>query len=233
MGLGKVARFFCVVIQTTFRQLRKGRFSSNAVTKRISVSRRWIRKDSFKNFHFRGHLPPKSVSKIGQAQAPHSEQATGYVVLCREIMFTPRCSPMARVSEVQSTFLSDIRLQSYGASKLPNFWILAYFPYTKPQNVSSSDQPTAQGLHLRIIPIFPCGSWRSKRVPSNNSFPATSRRGAGDPKLAQIFAYGKWLYPYRLQLHASDISVTETITETEIIDPALTETMLIYETEII
>jgi len=34
---------------------------------------------------------------------------------------------------------------------------------------------------------------------------------------------------------ASDISVTETITETEIIDPALTETetMLIYETEIL
>jgi len=33
----------------------------------------------------------------------------------------------------------------------------------------------------------------------------------------------------------SDISVTETITETEIVDPALTETetMLIYETEII
>jgi len=33
----------------------------------------------------------------------------------------------------------------------------------------------------------------------------------------------------------SDISVTETITETEIIDPALTETetMLIYETEIL
>ena len=34
---------------------------------------------------------------------------------------------------------------------------------------------------------------------------------------------------------ASDISVTETITETEIIDPALTETetMLIYEMEIL
>ena len=38
-----------------------------------------------------------------------------------------------------------------------------------------------------------------------------------------------------LIVHLSDISVTETITETEIIDPALTETetMLIYETEII
>jgi len=31
--------------------------------------------------------------------------------------------------------------------------------------------------------------------------PVTSGRGAGDPKLAQIFAYGKWLYPYRMQLH--------------------------------
>ena len=28
----------------------------------------------------------------------------------------------------------------------------------------------------------------------------------GTPKFAQIFAYGKWLYPYRMQLHgASDL----------------------------
>ena len=28
----------------------------------------------------------------------------------------------------------------------------------------------------------------------------------GTPKLAQMFAYGKWLYPYRMQLHsASDL----------------------------
>ena len=43
--------------------------------------------------------------------------------------------------------------------------------------------------------------------------------------------------PPRLPATTSDISVTETITETEIIDPALTETetetMLIYETEIL
>jgi len=32
--------FFCVVIQTTFRQLRNGRFSPNLATKRNSVSRR-------------------------------------------------------------------------------------------------------------------------------------------------------------------------------------------------
>ena len=32
----------------------------------------------------------------------------------------------------RSTFLYDVRLRSYGASKLPNFRILAYFPHTKP-----------------------------------------------------------------------------------------------------
>jgi len=51
--------FFCVVNQTTFRELRNGRFPPNLVTKRISVSRRGIWKDIFENFHFRGHLPPK------------------------------------------------------------------------------------------------------------------------------------------------------------------------------
>jgi len=35
--------------------------------------------------------------------------------------------------------------------------------------------------------------------------PATSYMGAGIPKFAQIFACGKWLYPYSMQLHgASD-----------------------------
>ena len=49
-----------MVNQTTFRQLCNGQFLLNLVTKRISVSRRGIRKNIFENFHFRGHLPPKS-----------------------------------------------------------------------------------------------------------------------------------------------------------------------------
>jgi len=37
-------------------------------------------------------------------------------------------------------------------------------------------------------------------------FPATSGRGAGTPKLAKIFTYGKWLYPYIMLLYgASDL----------------------------
>jgi len=53
-GLGRVPRSasFFVVNQTTFRELRNGRFTPNLVTKRISVSRRGIRKDIFENFHF-------------------------------------------------------------------------------------------------------------------------------------------------------------------------------------
>jgi len=78
----------------------------------------------------------------------------------------------------RSTFLYDVRLQSYGASKLPNFRILAYFP-------------TAQGLHRRMIPIFPCGSLRSKGVPSSSVVFLRLLVGElGTPKLAQIFANG-------------------------------------------
>jgi len=60
-------------------------------------------------------------------QAPHSEQATGHGMHCREILFTPRCSPRARlISRVGSTFLYDVRLRSYGTSNVPNFRILAF-----------------------------------------------------------------------------------------------------------
>jgi len=48
MGAGTtpaVSEFFCLVNHATFRELRNGRFSPNLVTKRSSVSRRWIRKD--------------------------------------------------------------------------------------------------------------------------------------------------------------------------------------------
>ena len=68
-----------------------------------------------------------------------------------------------------------------------------------------------QGLHRRMIPkfqIFPCGSRRSKGVPSGTrDFLRLWVGELGTPKLAQkIFAYGKWLYPYIMLLHgASDL----------------------------
>ena len=61
-------------------------------------------------------------------QTHHSEQATRHAMHCREILFTPSCSPIKSqgVWRVGSTFLYDVRLRSYGASNLPNFRILAF-----------------------------------------------------------------------------------------------------------
>ena len=188
----------------TFRQLRNGRFSRNLVTKRILVSRRGIRKKNFENFHFRGHLPQNLKSKLGQTGT--SLRAAGHGMHCREIMFTPRCSHGSGSFLSWSTLLCDERLRSYGASNLPNFRILAHFRHTKPLK-RSGDQPTVQGLHRRMVTIFPCGRRRSKEVPSGRDVFLRLLIGeVGTPKLAQIFAYGKWLYPFRMLLHgASDL----------------------------
>ena len=128
--------------------------------------------------------------------------------LQRDTVYSTLQSKGQGVSEVCQLFLYDVRLRSYEALKLPNFRILANFPHTKtPKNVPSSDQPTVQGLHHRMISIFPCDSQRSKGVPSGSGVFIRLLVGElGTPKLAQIFAYGKWLYPYRMLLHsASDL----------------------------
>ena len=106
-----------------------------------------IWKDIFEKFSLQGSFAPKIWNLKSVKQAPHSEQATGHAMHYREILFTPRCSPRAREFP-GSTFLYDVRLRSYRASKLPNFWIFpnfVYFPHTKRRNVPSGDQPTAQG----------------------------------------------------------------------------------------
>jgi len=53
-----------------------------------------------------------------------------------------------------------------------------------------------------MIPIFTCGSRRFEGVPSGTGgFQRLLVGELGTPKLAQIFAYGKWLYPYIMLLH--------------------------------
>ena len=58
-----------------------------------------------------------------------------------------------------------------------------------------------------MIPMFSCGSRRSRGVPSGTGdFLRLLVGELGTPELAQIFAYGKWLYPYIILLHgASDL----------------------------
>jgi len=87
-------------------------------------------KDIFQNFYFRGHLPPKSeIENRSNGHLTESRlQITGYTA--------DRCLLHVVVQgpgsfRVGSTFLYDVQLRSYVASKLPNFRILAYFPHTK------------------------------------------------------------------------------------------------------
>ena len=157
-----------MVIQTTFRQLRNGRFSPNLVTKRTSVSRRGIRKDIFENFHFRDHLPPKS--EIENRSNRRFTQSRLQVTRCSAKRYRVLHVVVQGPGSFRDlvNFLYDVRLRSYGVSKLLNFRILAYVPYKTPKKVPSADQPTAQGLHRRMIPIFPCVSRWSKGVHSGS-----------------------------------------------------------------
>jgi len=67
------------------------------------------------------------------------------------------------------------------------------------------DQPTARVTSQNDYDFFlPRGSRRSKGVPSGSAVFLQLLVGElGTPKLAQSFAYGKWLYPYRILLHGT------------------------------
>jgi len=104
----------------------------------------------------------------------------------------------------RSTFLYDVRLRSYGASKLPNFWILAYFPHTRLVKRTFRWKAYSPAVTSQNDSDFSYGSRRSKGVPSGTG--VFLRLLVGKlwiPKLAQIFAYGKWQYPNRLLLHST------------------------------
>ena len=106
---------------------------------------------------------------------------------CRDIRFTPRCSPMAN-ELYRSNCLYDVRLRSYGVPKLPNFRILAYFPYTRPlkhtfrwpaysPGVTSQNDSDFSMTHSKVQR----GAFRHQR------FPATSGRGAEGPQTCPNF----------------------------------------------
>jgi len=124
--------FFCVVIQRTFWQLCNSWFSPNLVMKCSSVSRCGIRKDIFETFHFRGHLPPKSEVKKGSNRylTQNSLQVRGctaerYCLLCIVVQWPGSFQGMVNFSLWHTVV-------ELGASKLPNFRILACFPHTNP-----------------------------------------------------------------------------------------------------
>ena len=125
---------------------------------------------------------------------------------CREILFTlrnalykfktylltylltPRCSPRARAFPILVNFFlwrTVAELRGIKVAQFFGFWPI--FPIQNPYNVPSGDQPTAQGLHPRMIPIFPCDSRRSKGVPSGiGDFLRLLVGGLGTPNLPKF-----------------------------------------------
>jgi len=115
---------------------------------------------------------------------------------CREIVFTPRCSPRARVFpgprsvsfSVRST-VAELR------SKLPNFRILAYFPHTK--TVKRPLQWPAYSPGVTSLNDSDFTAWLSKvhKGRRHRRFPATSGREAGDPQTCPKFRLWQMAIP--------------------------------------
>ena len=170
-----------MVIQTTFRELRNDRFSPNLATKRSSVSRPVD--ESGKTFSKlftlgiillpRFEIESRSNRHITQSRL----RRTAHGMHCTEILFSPRCSPRACREFPRSVNISTPK---------------TYLPVTslQPRGYTSQND---YGFSMWYSTVKRGAFW-------HRSFPATSDRGAGDPnpKLAQIFAYGKRLYPYRM-----------------------------------
>jgi len=156
------------------------------------------RKTLSKMFNLGVICPQNLKSKIGQTG---TSLRAGHVMHCREILFTPHCSPSTREfpSLDKQLFCKTYGCGATGHQSFQIFRFWPIFPYTKPLKRTFR---TAQKLHRRILLSFPCGRRRSKGVPScSGVFLRLLLKELGTPKLANIFAYVKWLYPYRMQLH--------------------------------
>jgi len=187
-----------VVIHTTFRELRNGRWSLNLASKCSSVSRRWIREDIFENFHFRGHLPTKSeIESLSNRHLTQSRlQVTGCTAerycLLRVVVQGPGSFRYLVNFSIRHT-VAELR-----GIKLPNFRILTYFfPY---KTLETYLPVTSQNDYH-----FPCGRWRSpkKCIPAA-SFPVTSVRGAGNPQPCPNFRLWQMAIPIQNTKLAGD-----------------------------
>jgi len=122
-GLRRVPRSPSFLLATS----RNGRFSPNLVTKRTSVSRRGIRKDFSKIFTLGVICPQNLKSKVGQTDISIRAGYRSRHELQRDTVYSTFVVQGPGSFRDRSTFLYDVRLRSYEASKLPNFRILAYF----------------------------------------------------------------------------------------------------------
>ena len=112
----------------------------------------------------------QNLSRKSVKQAPHSEQAIGHGMYCREILFTPRCSPRAREFQRSVNFFVRRMVAKLLVVKVAQFSNFCLFsPYKTPKTTfrwpAYSPGITWQNDYDTI---FSCGSRRSKGVPSGS-----------------------------------------------------------------
>jgi len=91
-----------------------------------------FRKTFSKIFTLRVICAKNLKSKLGQTGTSLRAGYRSREALQRDTVYSA-CRPKAMEFQGLDNFLLyDVRLRSYGASKLTNFRILAYFPHTKP-----------------------------------------------------------------------------------------------------
>jgi len=134
------ARVFCGNPEE-FRQLRNGRFSTiwtrNVVRCPVAESGK-----TFAKLFILGVISPQNRKSV--KHAPHSEQATGQGMHCREILFTPRCSPRVREFPKSVNFFlrrTVAELQSVKVAKFSDFGVFSIYktPAYSPGITSQND----------------------------------------------------------------------------------------------
>jgi len=82
----------------------------------------------YENFPFTGHLPPRPQTWKGSNRHP-SQSTIGQEMHCREIPFTPRCSPRAReFRRAGQLFCTTYGCRATGRQNCQIFWFWPIFP---------------------------------------------------------------------------------------------------------
>ena len=122
--MSRTRLFFCQQYQTTFRQLRNGRFSPNLALTRESVMKRRFWREIYEKFLFRAHLPSKPPNLEGKNRylTQSRLQITGCTAERYCLLYIVVQGPGSFTGPVDFS-VYDVRLW---VSNLPNFRILAF-----------------------------------------------------------------------------------------------------------
>jgi len=126
---------------------------------------------------------------------------------CREILYTPHCSQRAREFPRSVNFSLQRMFAELRGINVAQFSDVGLFsPHITPKTYLLVTRPQPRGFIAEWLRFFHVVVEGPKSC--STFFLRLLVGELGTPKLAQNFAYSKWLYPHRILLHsASDLDV--------------------------